>query len=153
VELIKTVLIGTLQHWIKSFELPVSVIKELERMFAKFLWRAKMHAWAWDKLCKQKEEGGLAIRRIQDINKAAGVKLVWRCCTSHSIWALWMRKQYVKAGNFWEARASLLDSGTWKFITRNRSLAKMYMTKNIQMARKHSYGLIHGCLPLILWIR
>jgi len=35
----------------------------MERTFANFLWRNKMHA-AWDKLSKPKEEGGLAIRRI-----------------------------------------------------------------------------------------
>jgi len=99
VELIKIVLIGTLQYWIQSFELPVSVIKELERMFAKILWGDKMHAWAWDKLCKPKG-GGLAIRRIQDINKAAGVKLVWRCCMSDSIWAQWMRSNMSKQGFF-----------------------------------------------------
>ena len=75
-ELIKTVLFDTLHYWIQSFKLPLSVIKEMERIFANFLWRKKMHAWAWDKLCMPKEEGGLGIRRIQDLNTAASIKLV-----------------------------------------------------------------------------
>ena len=45
-------------------------------MFANFLWRNKMHAWAWDKLCAPKSKGGLAIRKIQDINDVAGLQLV-----------------------------------------------------------------------------
>ena len=46
-----------------------------------------MHAWAWDKLCMPEEEGGVALRRVADMNLAAGLKLVWRCCTLESIWA------------------------------------------------------------------
>ena len=32
-----------------------------------------MNAWAWDKLCEPKSEGGLAIRRLKDINEVAGL--------------------------------------------------------------------------------
>jgi len=81
VELIKTVLLGTIQYWIQSFKFPVSVITSLESMFSNFLWR-KMHTWASDKICKPKKEEGLDIRRIKDINQAAGLKLVWRCCSN-----------------------------------------------------------------------
>lgn len=87
VELIMTVLLGMLQYWIHFYLMPVSVSNELERMFAKFLWRDKMHAWALDKLWKPEEEGGVAIRRIHEINTAAEIKLVWRCYTSDSMWA------------------------------------------------------------------
>ena len=82
VELIKTVKLGSLQYWLQSFQFPISVIKALESMLAKFLWRDRMPAWSWEKLCKPKEEGGLAIRKITDVNKAAGIKLEWRCCNS-----------------------------------------------------------------------
>ena len=102
VELIKTVMLGSLQYWLQSFQFPISVIKALESMLAKFLWRDRMPAWSWEKLCKPKEEGGLAIRKITDLNKAAGIKLAWRCCSSNSIWATWMRKHYVKEWNFWK---------------------------------------------------
>jgi len=34
-----------------------------------------MHAWGWNALCKPKEEGGVELRRIQDISQAAGIKL------------------------------------------------------------------------------
>ena len=89
VELIKTVLLGTMQFWIQSFKLPISIIKTLKCMLGKFLWRGEMHAWAWQKLCLSKSEGGLEIRRTQDMNIAEGIKLVWRCINSNAIWAQW----------------------------------------------------------------
>jgi len=55
VELIKTGIFGTFQYLIHSFQFLDSVMKEIERFFAQFLWRGKMHAWAWEKLCKPKE--------------------------------------------------------------------------------------------------
>ena len=79
-ELIKTVILGSCSI---RYNLYISsVLKVLEAMFAKFLWRGKIHAWAWDKICKPKSECGLAVRRIQEINNAAGVKLVCRCCNN-----------------------------------------------------------------------
>jgi len=51
--------------------LPIAVIKELERLFAKFLWRNKMHAWSWETLCKLKIDGGVGIRIISDLCIAA----------------------------------------------------------------------------------
>ena len=132
VELIKTVLLGTIHYWIQSYRFPVSVIKTLEKLFANFLWRNKMHAWAWDKMCTPKSEGGLSIRRIQDINNATGLKLVWRCCNSDdSICANWMRQYYFKDTNFWEPPIHLLDLGTWKFVAGNRGIAKPYIRRRI----------------------
>jgi len=77
-ELIKTIMLGTLQFWIQSFKFPVSTMKSLASLFAKFLWRDKMHVGPGKKICKPKVEGGLAIRRIKDNNMAAGLRLVWR---------------------------------------------------------------------------
>jgi len=100
VELIKTALLGTMQYGVQSFKMPNSVIKTMESMLGNFLWRSKLHAWAWDKMCIPKSERGLGIRRINDINTAAVIKLLWRCCTSDSIWAKWMKDHYVQNPNF-----------------------------------------------------
>lgn len=34
---------------------------------------------SWDNVCKTKGEGGLAIRRFDDVMKAVAIKLFWRC--------------------------------------------------------------------------
>ena len=85
---------------------------------------------AWDKMCKQKLEGGLSLRRIQDLNNAAGLQLVWRCCNPNgSIWAEWMRNQYFRDFSLWEAPIHLLQSGNWKFVASFRKMAKLYVEK------------------------
>ena len=38
-----------------------------------------------------------------------------------------MMNEYVKDSNFWEAPMDLLHSGTWKFITESRQIAKKHM--------------------------
>ena len=78
VELIKTVMISSVQYWIQSLMFPATIIMALESIFANFLWRKKMHAWAWEQICKTKHEGCLAIRRLIDISIAAAMKLAWR---------------------------------------------------------------------------
>ena len=57
VELIKPVIYVTTNNYWLTFNLPVSIIDELERLFATFIWRNKMHAWGWDKLLKHREGG------------------------------------------------------------------------------------------------
>jgi len=71
-----------------------------------------MHAISWTEHCSPK---GGAIRKIQDDNAAAGLKLIWKMCISQSLWAQWMKESYCKNLSIWEALISPLDSGTWKF--------------------------------------
>ncbi|OVA04287.1 hypothetical protein BVC80_1629g8 [Macleaya cordata] len=60
---------------------------ELERIMRNFLWtgdpaRKKLITKAWHKLCCPKDEGGLGLTRLEYINRALLLKLVWRI-TSH----------------------------------------------------------------------
>ena len=63
-------------------------------------------------MCKPKREGGLGLRKVQDITNAAGIKLVWGLFTSNSLWARWMYQKYVKDTPISELTCSLLDSET-----------------------------------------
>jgi len=129
-ELIKSVLHNTLSYWALSFKFPNSVIKEFERLFSKFSWNDKMHAWNWMDICKTKKEGGLGIRRLSDINYASGIRLFWRLCTSNTLWANWMVSNYLPQLDWETASASILHSGTWKFILVSKDKALQYMHKN-----------------------
>lgn len=93
-ELIKTVIHNTLSFWAMTFKLLVSIVKEIKRLSANFLWNDKLHAWKWEDICKTKE-GGLGIRRISDISEAAGIRLFWRLSTTVSLWAKWMFNKYL----------------------------------------------------------
>jgi len=122
-ELIKSVLHYLLSYWVFSFRLPCSVIKELESIYAKFLWNGRMHVWKWSDICMPKREGGAGLRRISDIVQAAGVSLVWRLCSTKTIWISWMHAQYIKGKHITEVDASLIDSGTWKWIVSSKERA------------------------------
>ena len=75
-----------------------------------------MHTWNWHDICRSKHEGGVGIRRIKDINDASDIRLVWRLYTSSSLRSTWMKANYLKAAHFTEAKSSVLDFGTWKWI-------------------------------------
>jgi len=45
---------------------------------------------------KVKQERGLRLRRIHDINSLAGIKLICRLLTLDSLWGVCMREYYVK---------------------------------------------------------
>ena len=72
-----------------------------------------MHGWSWIGICRP-EKGGLGVKRISDLCSACGIKLVWKFCASHSLWAAWMRNRYLKGKSLWDASVSILGAGTWK---------------------------------------
>jgi len=111
--LVKCVLHNMVSYWIYSFELPSSMVKEPERAFSNFVWNHRMHAWAWKDMCRPKDGGGVDIRKLNDVNLASGVRLVWRLCTSDSLWAQWMKAHYLKGKHINQSAANVLDSGSW----------------------------------------
>jgi len=44
-----------------------------------------MHAWNWKDICRPKEEAGVGIRRVSDINKESRVRLTWRILSTGSV--------------------------------------------------------------------
>lgn len=130
VELAKTVLYGSMSYWLQSVKFPKSVITELERIISNFIWKGGIHSCSWDLLCRPKE-GGIGLRRIKDISNAYGIKLLWRVCTSNSLWSEWMNKNYFSTSTLWDTTPKLRDSGTLKFIIDCRCFAAPYMRKSI----------------------
>ena len=61
---------------------------------------------------------------------AAGLKLIWKMCTSQSLYAQWMKERYCKNLSIWEAPTSPLDSGTRKFLATSRVMAANNMTQD-----------------------
>lgn len=130
-ELLKSVLLNILSYWYLSYDFPVSVVKEVERIFANFLWKGRMHTLSWGEICKPKSEGGLGIRRVKDLCDAAGLKKIWRLLNFDTLWSVWFRNRYIKTDNFWEVKPHILDSGTWKQILVLKSHAMECMRKQI----------------------
>jgi len=50
----------------KSYKLPISVMKALERIMANFIWKGRMHACSWDSMLQTK------VRRRHGDQKVGG---------------------------------------------------------------------------------
>lgn len=131
-ELLKTVLFGNIAYWYQTFEFHVSISNEIERIFVNFLWNNRMQTISWVDVCKPKKEGGFVIRRINDLCKAAGLKMIWRLLNSNSLWSSWMNIKYLKGRSFWESSSQPLDSGTWKVMAGLKLDAQSCMMKKIR---------------------
>jgi len=89
-------------------------------MVSSFLWEGQLHGWSMVAMSKPEIEGGVGLRSVSDMTRAASLKRLWNCCTSQSIWARWMNMHYVKEKSFWEAKVNPMDSDMWKNIAHMR---------------------------------
>ncbi|XP_031254792.1 uncharacterized protein LOC116112812 [Pistacia vera] len=94
-------------YWSSMFLLPAATVRRIESILASFLWKgtslspssAKV---AWSSVCYPLTKGGLGIKRIQDWNRAAILKHVWRLLTNRSfIWSSWARLVLLRGRSFW----------------------------------------------------
>lgn len=124
--LTKSVLSSIPVHTMSTIMLPQSTLDSLDRLARNFLWgsssdRRKLHLVAWDKVCQQKSEGGLGIRRSKEMNKALIAKVGWRVMhNTHSLWAQVVRKKY-HVGDLKDTRW-MIAKGTWSSTWRSVGL-------------------------------
>ncbi|KAL9816790.1 putative reverse transcriptase domain, ribonuclease H domain, ribonuclease H-like superfamily [Arabidopsis thaliana] len=98
---------------------------KFDKVSKSFLWgstveRRKQHLVSWKRVSVPKAEGGLGIRKAQDMNVALVAKLGWRLLQSHdSLWTRVLRKKY-KVGDIrdttWLIKKNTW-SPTWRSIT------------------------------------
>ena len=68
----------------------------------------------------------MGIRRLLDLNSAAGLKLFWRYFTTEGVWASWMKKNYNITGPR-TVSAHPMASGTWRFLLAQENLAALHI--------------------------
>lgn len=105
--------------------LPLGVVEEIEREQRKFIWgekegERKRHAIAWNQLCQPKEEGGLGIKRLKDMNDAFLTKLLWKMeVEPDTLWVKVLKSKYDRnSGTTRELIAKGSDSRLWKELTK-----------------------------------
>lgn len=89
-QLINSVIMSLTNFWMAAFRLPSGCIKEIERMCSAFLWsgpelNGKKAKVAWSDVCRLKEEGGLGIRPLREVNVVSCLKLIWRILSATSL--------------------------------------------------------------------
>ncbi|GMP60992.1 hypothetical protein CsSME_00023637 [Camellia sinensis var. sinensis] len=67
----------------QASKLSQSICKQIDKLNRNFLWedqegRKKIHLVNWKQVCKNKQEGGMGLRRVADQNIALLAKLGWK---------------------------------------------------------------------------
>ncbi|KAL4338389.1 hypothetical protein AHAS_Ahas12G0205300 [Arachis hypogaea] len=95
--LMQSVLSTIPNYCMQTMKIPMTVCAKIDKLCRDFLWGSseddrKIHLLSWEKICKPKEEGGLEIRRAQEINQLFLMKLAWGLTYKReSLWVQVMR--------------------------------------------------------------
>ena len=76
-QLIKSVLMSIENFWAAVFRIPSKCLKEVEQLCFAFLWtgpalKSTGPKVAWKEVCNLKNEGGLGIRDLKEVNMVYG---------------------------------------------------------------------------------
>lgn len=145
-QLIKSVLSSLTNFWLAAFRLPNSCIKELDKLFAAFLWsgpelNARKAKIAWHVVCRPKNEGRLGLRSLKDVNMVSVLKLIWRLLSArNSLWVQWVHKNLIRQGTLWTVKANMSSgSWMWKKILKYRDKAQVFFKLDVKSGRLTSF--------------
>lgn len=129
-----------------AFRLPSGCIKEIEKICSAFLWsdpdlNGKKAKISWGEVCKMKQEGGLGLRPLKEVNQVCCLKLIWRILSAHSLWVNWIKIYLIRKGSIWMIKDNT-QSGSWMWRK---------ILKNIEKAKKF-YGVeVHDGKTTSFW--
>lgn len=144
-QLIKSVITSLANFWMAAFRLPGSCFKEIERLCSAFLWsgpelkttKAKV---SWREICFPKNEGGLGLRPLKEINKVYGLKLIWRLMADSSLWVRWIKCYLIRKNTFWSIKESTnTGSWVWRKLLKLRDLAQQFLRKEVRNGDNKSF--------------
>lgn len=120
--LLKAIVIQMQVYWSMPFMLPKAVILKIEAMCEKFLWSGKldrnpMTLVALRQVCLPKSEGGIGLKQMEQCNRAAISKYIWRVVTNgKSLWVVWCKVQLLKGKSIWRVSIPQDVAWTWRKI-------------------------------------
>ncbi|KAJ0931049.1 putative RNA-directed DNA polymerase [Helianthus annuus] len=132
-QLIRSVLSAMHVYWSSVFILPKRIIHDLEDRMRRFLWaqgnnimgKAKVK---WSHVYLPKEEGGLGIRRISDMNNALMVAHIWSLLTHReSLWVKWVHSYLIRDRSFWDVPVRNNITWGWRKMLQLRTLIRQHI--------------------------
>ncbi|GAU22483.1 hypothetical protein TSUD_296020 [Trifolium subterraneum] len=119
--LLKAALSSLPVYFLSFFKAPAGIVSIIESLFKSFLWGGdgearKIHWIHWDKVCLERSQGGLGVRKVKEFNVALLGKWCWRLRTERD--GFWRQVLVRKYG---ESRGVIGEggrkaSGWWKDI-------------------------------------
>ena len=144
-QLLRTVIFGTVNFWTSAFMLPKGCIKAIESLCSKFLWSGNLDKTGiakidWVTVCLPKEEGGLGFRNLLVWNQVQCLKFIWILLSSDtSLWADWHRSIHLSTRSFWTLSPAQSDSWVWKRLLKLRPLAAQFCFSVLGNGKKTSF--------------
>jgi hypothetical protein len=118
-------------YFLSFFKAPSGIISKLESLFKRFLWGGGVESrkinWVkWDKICREKEDGGLGIKNLKAFNLALLGKWKWRIQSEkNSLWVRVLASKYGESngrinrdgsqGSTWWKDINNIERGVWGF--------------------------------------
>ncbi|XP_077249169.1 uncharacterized protein LOC143888612 [Tasmannia lanceolata] len=130
IELTNSVLNAFQLYWSASFHIPSEVLNRIERILINYIWagnsqQRSYHNVGWDVMCMPKAEGGMGLRKLQDINLACKFKQLWNLIKgNNTLWSRWFNEKYVRNRNLWTIKAPSIMSWGARTTFKHRDMAK-----------------------------
>nr|GEX28334.1 pentatricopeptide repeat-containing protein At1g63330-like [Tanacetum cinerariifolium] len=144
IQLIAYVLSSMQLYWASVYLLPNTVIKELDKLFKKFLWNVGDSATgktrvAWKIVCRPKEKCGLGIKPLGKWNEVLLIRQFWKNLENKkSLWVEWVNIVKLKSKSVWTVQVENNDSWGWKTMMHIRDKIKDHVSYEVGMGNKIS---------------
>ncbi|XP_056695598.1 uncharacterized protein [Spinacia oleracea] len=163
-QLVNSVLLSLYMYWTQIYVLPKSVLQDIVKICRAFLWSghaysSKPSSIAWERICCDKQSGGLGFRDVLLWNIASIGKYVWALATKQdNVWIKWVTSVYLKDGEWWDYQPNNTASWYWKQVCSTKEKLKMVFTEaEIGAMSKYSakqvYNNLAGNRPKVHWDR
>ena len=91
VQLVQSVVQAMLLHSFMIYKWPLTLLKRVMQWIRNFIWsgdldKRKLVTISWDTICLPKSEGGLGLRNLIALNKAALLKFTWNTFQRDTPW-------------------------------------------------------------------
>lgn len=144
-QLLKTVIFGTVTFWTSAFILPKGCIKAIESLCSRYLWSGNIEKRsiakiAWSTVCLPKNEGGLGLRNLMIWNQVMCLKFIWLLLSkAPSLWVDWHQNIHLNSQSFWTITASSSDSWAWQKLLQLRPLALQFCKSHLGNGKSTSF--------------
>ena len=122
-QLIQSTLCSIHSFWNILFILPKKVIRLVEQILRRFLWKGPSLEQggvkvAWEDISCPLKEGGLGIKKLHDWNVASMSRHLWNLSQPLLVsnWAAWARANLLKGRSLWEVPIPNDSSWSWRKI-------------------------------------